>query len=55
MNSLEIDLPSIPEAYYEWSYVINSDSSWIYKGITDYNQGIVLGKCIEPHGYVDSW
>ena len=51
MNSIEIDLPNIPGHKYEWQYVINTDSSKIYQGITDYNQEIVLGSCIDRHVY----
>lgn len=51
MNSIEIDLPNIPSHKYKWQYVINTDSSKIYQGITDYNQEIVLGSCIDRHVY----
>ena len=51
MNRMEIDLPNTPGDKYEWQYVINTDSSKIYQGITDYNQEIVLGSCIDRHVY----
>lgn len=47
--SMEIDFPNIPGSFYEWRYVINTDRSWIYEGIEEHNEKIVLNACVERH------